>query len=91
MSTVLIFVFDGLQPSQVNPKMTPNLSAFAAGGVNFANHHAVFPTVTRVNCSSIVTGMNTGAHGMHGNSFAVVDFDPDQAISALKPEFDQIT
>ncbi|RUA23982.1 MAG: alkaline phosphatase family protein, partial [Chloroflexi bacterium] len=90
MSTVLIFVFDGLQPSQVNTRLTPNLSAFADGGVNFANHHSIFPTVTRVNCSSIVTGMSAGGHGMHGNRFAIVDFDPNQAIMALKPEFEQV-
>lgn len=90
MSTVLIFVFDGLQPSQVNTRLTPNLSAFADGGVNFANHHSIFPTVTRVNCSSIVTGMSAGGHGMHGNRFAIVDFDSNQAIMALKPEFEQV-
>ncbi|MCS5670217.1 MAG: alkaline phosphatase family protein, partial [Dehalococcoidia bacterium] len=64
MSSVLVFVFDGLQPAQVNTRLMPNLSAFAANGVTFVNHHAVFPSVTRVNCSSMVTGMDPGGHGL---------------------------
>jgi arylsulfatase A-like enzyme len=85
MSSVLVFVFDGLQPAQVNPRLMPNLSAFAAGGVTFANHHSVFPTVTRVNVSSMVTGMNPGGHGLAGNRLVIREFDPDQHMGALEP------
>ena len=56
MTSVLIVVFDGLQPSQVTPELMPNLSALAAEGVTFGNHHPVFPTVTRTNAASMVTG-----------------------------------
>ena len=90
MSSVLVFVFDGLQPSQVNPRLMPNLSAFAAAGLTFANHHAVFPSVTRVNCSSIVTGMNPGGHGLAGNRLLIRDFDPNQAMGAMEPELSQV-
>ena len=90
MSSVLVFVFDGLQPSQVNPRLMPNLSAFAAAGLTFANHHAVFPSVTRVNCSSIVTGMDPGGHGLAGNRLLIRDFDPDQAMGAMEPELSQV-
>ncbi|MQG63810.1 MAG: alkaline phosphatase family protein, partial [SAR202 cluster bacterium] len=90
MPSVLVFVFDGLQPSQVNPRLMPNLSAFADGGVTFANHHAVYPTVTRVNCSSMVTGMNPGGHGLAGNRLLIRDFDPDNAMGAMEPELARI-
>ena len=90
MSSVLVFVFDGLQPAQVNPRLMPNLSAFAAGGVTFANHHSVFPTVTRVNGSSMVTGMNPGEHGLTGNRLVIRDFDPDKHMGALEPELSRV-
>ncbi len=41
MTKVLVVVFDGLQPAQVTVGLMPNLAAFAASGVTFANHHAV--------------------------------------------------
>ncbi len=90
MSSVLIFVFDGLQPSQVVPRLMPNLAAFAAAGVIFTNHHAVFPTVTRVNSSSLVTGMEPGGHGLAGNRLLIRDFDPDNAIGAMEPELTRV-
>ena len=90
MSSVLVFVFDGLQPAQVNPRLMPNLAAFAAGGVTFANHHAVFPSVTRVNCSSMVTGMDPGGHGLAGNRLLIRDFDPDNAMGAMEPELAKV-
>ena len=90
MSSVIVFAFDGLQPTQVNPRLMPNLSAFAAGGVTFANHHSVFPTVTRVNASSMVTGLNPGGHGLAGNRLMIRDFDPDRAIPALEPELEEV-
>ena len=90
MPSVLVFVFDGLQPSQVNPRLMPNLAAFAAAGVTFTNHHAVFPTVTRVNCSSMVTGMDPGGHGLAGNRLLIRDFDPDNAMGAMEPELTRV-
>ncbi|MCH7736574.1 MAG: alkaline phosphatase family protein [Chloroflexi bacterium] len=90
MSSILVFVFDGLQPAQVNPRLMPNLSAFADGGVTFANHHSVFPTVTRVNASSMVTGMNPGGHGLAGNRLVIRDFDPLQAMGAMEPELTKV-
>ena len=45
MPSIIVFVFDGLQPEQVVPRLMPNLSELAAAGINFANHHWVFPIV----------------------------------------------
>jgi predicted AlkP superfamily pyrophosphatase or phosphodiesterase len=88
--SVLIAVFDGLQPAQVTPEMMPNLFALAAQGVIFASHHSVFPTVTRANAASIVTGRSPGGHGLAANTLVVRDFDPHQAIPALEPQLAQV-
>ena len=55
MNSIIIIVFDGLQPSQINPDLTPNLYAFKNEGVFFKNHHPIFPSVTRANAASLVT------------------------------------
>ena len=90
MVSVLIVVFDGLQPSQVNPELMPNLTALVAQGVTFANHHPVFPSVTRANASSMVTGRNPGNHGLAANTLLIRDFDPNKAIPALEPQLAQV-
>ena len=87
---VLIMVFDGLQPAQITPELMPNLAKFAGGGVTFANHHPVFPTVTRVNASSLVTGCTPGRHGLAGNTFLCRDYDPHRVIPALEPTLQEI-
>ncbi len=88
---ILIVVFDGLQPSQITPELMPNLTEFACSGVTFANHHPVFPTVTRVNASSMVTGCLPGRHGLSGNTFLCRDFDPHRVIPAMEPTLQAIT
>ena len=90
MTSVVIMVFDGLQPSQVNPELMPNLAALANSGVTFTHHHPVFPSVTRANVASMVTGLTPGGHGLAANRLMVRDFDPDQAIPALEPELTQV-
>ena len=87
---VLIVVFDGLQPTQITPELMPNLSKFANGGVTFAKHHPVFPTVTRVNASSLVTGCMPGRHGLAGNTFLCRDFDPYRVIPALEHTLQEV-
>jgi arylsulfatase A-like enzyme len=83
---VLIAAFDGLQPSQIDPRLTPTLHRLAKGGVTFARHHAVFPTVTRVNAASMMTGRHPGGHGLLGNTLVVPGWSPHRAIPALEPE-----
>ena len=69
----LLIVVDGLRPDAVTPEVMPNLHALGQRGVVFTRHHSVFPTVTRVNASSISTGAYPEAHGLLGN----VVFFPD--------------
>jgi arylsulfatase A-like enzyme len=64
----LLLVLDGLRPDYVTPDVMPNLYALGKGGVVFTNHHSVYPTVTRVNSSSISTGSYPERHGILGNS-----------------------
>ena len=87
---VLVVVFDGLQSAQITPDLMPNLAEFARTGVTFANHHPVFPTVTRVNASSLVTGCRPGLHGLAGNTYLCRDYDPHQVIPAMEPTLQAI-
>ena len=64
----LLIVVDGLRPDYVTAEVMPNLTALARRGVVFNRHHAVYPTVTRVNASSISTGAYPDTHGLMGNS-----------------------
>ena len=90
MTNVIIVVFDGLQPAQVTPALMPNLARFASEGVTGGNHHAVFPTVTRANVASIVTGHHPGAHGLTANTLVIPEFDPHRAINALEPTLTEV-
>ena len=90
MTRFLIAAFDGLQPSQVRPDLAPNLSEFAAGGVTFTRNHPVFPTVTRINVASLVTGCHPGMHGLAGNTLVFRDYDPNSVLQAMEPVLTQV-
>ena len=90
MTPVVIVVFDGLQPAQVTPELMPNLARLVSEGVNCANHHAVFPTVTRANVASMVTGHHPGAHGLTANMLVIPEFDPRRAFGALEPTLTEV-
>jgi predicted AlkP superfamily pyrophosphatase or phosphodiesterase len=64
----LLVVVDGLRPDYVTADVMPNLVALGKRGVVFNHHHAVYPTVTRVNASSLSTGAYPETHGLMGNS-----------------------
>ena len=65
---VVIVGLDGLRADMMTPDTTPHLLRLAQQGVWFSRHHAVFPTATRVNVTSLVTGTNSGTHGIVNNS-----------------------
>ena len=67
----MIVIVDGLRPEYVNSDIMPRLSTFRDRGFSGQAHHAVFPTVTRVNSSSISTGSYPQSHGLTGNSIFV--------------------
>jgi predicted AlkP superfamily pyrophosphatase or phosphodiesterase len=67
----LVIVVDGLRPDDVTAEVMPRLAALGRRGVVFNAHHSVFPTVTRVNASSMVTGVYPEGHGLLGNTIYV--------------------
>jgi len=66
---LLIMVWDGMRPDLISPELTPNLAALGAGGVVFDAHHAVVPTVTRINAATLATGAPASSHGLPANVF----------------------
>ncbi len=90
MNSIIIIVFDGLQPSQIEPHLTPNLFAFKNAGICFNNHHPIFPSVTRANAASMVTGRHPGGHGLTGNTLVVPEFIPYTVIPALESQLESI-
>jgi arylsulfatase A-like enzyme len=66
-NNVILFVADGLRSGIVNPRTAPALAAVRDEGVDFANSHSVFPTVTTVNAAALATGHYPGDTGDFGN------------------------
>lgn len=77
----VLLVLDGLRPDYVTPELMPHLHAAAAEGVWFESHHAVYPTVTRVNAPSIVTGAPPGVHGLMDNAIYVPEVSESLTLS----------
>jgi arylsulfatase A-like enzyme len=69
--THLVIVVDGLRPDYVTAEVMPRLTRLGQRGIVFTAHHSVFPTVTRVNAPSFVTGAYPEAHGLLGNEIYV--------------------
>jgi arylsulfatase A-like enzyme len=65
---VLIFVADGLRYDSVTPDTAPTMFRIKNEGVDFANSHAMYPTVTTANASAIATGHYLGDTGDYGNT-----------------------
>ncbi|MBI3438281.1 MAG: alkaline phosphatase family protein [Proteobacteria bacterium] len=63
----VIFVADGLRYGSVNETDAPELFAARRDGVDFANSHSVYPTLTTVNASAIATGHFPGDTGNFAN------------------------
>ncbi len=70
-TTQLVIVVDGLRPDYVTPEVMPRLYGLGRRGIVFSAHHSVFPTVTRVNASSFVTGAYPETHGLLGNTIYI--------------------
>jgi arylsulfatase A-like enzyme len=77
---VLIIGADGLRPDLLDLQLMPNVAALAAGGVRGLDHHAVYPTHTRVNISALATGTFPGRHGIVANTMLVPNATEDHII-----------
>src|SRR4051812_25970071 len=69
--THLVVVVDGLRPDYVTEDVMPRLYRLGRRGIVFTAHHSVFPTVTRVNAASFVTGAYPETHGLLGNTIFI--------------------
>jgi arylsulfatase A-like enzyme len=65
---IILFVSDGLRAAAVSPDRAPTFAHIRDTGVNFANSHSVFPTITTSNASVIATGHLQGDTGDFGNT-----------------------
>lgn len=89
-SRAILVVFDGLNTELVTPELMPNLCAFSEEGVRLTNHRPVFPSVTRLNAASMVTGCFPGTHGLHANLSLVPEFHPTELMDALEPQLTEL-
>jgi len=76
----VVIVVDGLRPDDVTEATMPRLTRIAQRGVVFTDHHSVFPTVTRVNASSMVTGVYPEGHGLLGNTIYIASVNPTRGL-----------
>jgi arylsulfatase A-like enzyme len=65
---VILFVADGLRAVSVTPESAPAMAGVRKNGVDFANSHSLYPTVTTANASAIATGHYLGDTGDFGNT-----------------------
>ena len=77
---VLIIGADGLRPDLVDPAVMPNVARLAEDGVRFSDHHAVYPSHTRVNMSALASGTTPGRHGIVANTMLVPGATEDHII-----------
>lgn len=80
-SRLFLMVWDGMRPDLISPELTPNLVRLRSAGSEFTRHHAIVPTVTRINAATLATGAPPSAHGLPANSFFAYKIEPTSAIS----------
>jgi arylsulfatase A-like enzyme len=90
MTKVVVVVFDGLNAELATPDLMPNLVRFSGEGVRLTNHRPVFPSVTRLNAASMVTGCFPGTHGLHANLSLVREFHPTEPMDAMEPQLTEL-
>ncbi len=78
---ILVVVLDGFRSDYFTPELMPRAYAEAQRGVIGTAHHAVLPTVTRVNAATLVTGCLPARHGIVANSLYVPELNPTSGIS----------
>lgn len=77
---VLIVGSDGMRPDLVDPELMPTFAKLIDQGTRLNEHHAVYPTHTRVNISSLASGATPGRHGMVANVMRVAGATEDGII-----------
>lgn len=67
----LIVGADGLRPDLLDESLMPTYACLIAQGTRFSDYHAVYPTHTRVNITTLATGCHPGRHGIVANVMRV--------------------
>src|SRR5262249_40412241 len=65
---VIIFVADGMRYGSATAEDGPAFLQLRHDGVDFANSHSIYPTVTTANASAIATGHYLGDTGNYANA-----------------------
>ena len=66
---MIVCVWDGLRPDSISEQVTPHLARLRdREGVNFSDHHSVYPTFTMMNAAALATGAYPAQHGFFGNT-----------------------
>jgi arylsulfatase A-like enzyme len=82
---VVVVVWDGMRPDFVSEKNTPTLWKLANEGVIFRNHHAVYPSMTMVNGTALVSGVYPGRNGVIANYEYRPEIDRRRPITVEGP------
>jgi predicted AlkP superfamily pyrophosphatase or phosphodiesterase len=82
---VVVVVWDGMRPDFVSEKTTPTLWKLAREGVTFRNHHAVYPSATQVNGTTLVTGVYPGRSSVIANYAYRPEIDRTRSITVESP------
>lgn len=82
----LVLVFDGLRADHVTPELMPNLTRLAGEGVHFPESRSVFPSETRVNQASLITGCHPARHGLVANKFHAPELRPGEMFNTANFE-----
>ncbi|GAB7525052.1 alkaline phosphatase family protein [Paraburkholderia sp. 2C] len=78
---------DALGRDWIDAELTPTLHALAQQGWWCADHHAVFPSVTRVSAASVATGCLPYRHGLHGNRMGLAESGKLRVYDVGAPDF----
>ena len=87
MRRAVLVILDGLRRDMISAQHTPNLASLAEQATAFANHHSVFPSVTRVCAASVATGCLPSRHGLAGNTLALSEGGRLVVHDAGHPDF----
>ena len=66
---VYVVVLDGLRPGELNPTLTPNLSALRASGTWYDQARSVFISETLPNHAAMMTGVLPARNGIVANDY----------------------
>ena len=83
---IAIIVCDGLRPDMITPQLTPFIYGEAREGSVCKNSHAAYPSSTRVNAASLITGCYPGRHGIADNDFYVPSLNPAKVLPGSDPK-----